>query len=59
VLLLDERGELKTLLELIQEKNRAQRKPPSFRADLRLHPGPDGGVFVLNKRDGTIRLLVP
>lgn len=59
VLLLDERGELKTLLELVRAKNREQRRPPSFRTDLRLHPGPDGTVFVLNKRDGTIRLLVP
>ena len=47
------------LLQLIQEKNAAQGKPPATRADLRFGPGSDGRIFVLNKRDGTIRLLVP
>lgn len=52
-------GESKTLLQLIQAKNAAQGKTPATRADLRFGLGPDGQVFVLNKRDGTIRLLVP
>ena len=30
-----------------------------MRADLRMGVGPNGQIFVLNKRDGTIRLLVP
>ena len=30
-----------------------------MRADLRFGAGPDNQVFILNKHDGTIRLLVP
>ncbi len=52
-------GAPKTLLELIQEKNAAQGKTAATRADLRFGQGPDGQIFVLNKRDGVIRLLVP
>jgi hypothetical protein len=56
--LLHEGGESKTLLQLIREKNARQGKPPASRADLRFAAGPDGRVFLLNKHDGTIRLLV-
>ena len=49
----------KTLLQLIQEKNTAQGKEPATRADMRLGLGPENQVFVLNKRDGIIRVLVP
>ena len=49
----------KTLLQLIQEKNIEQGKSPATRADLRFGTGPDSQIFLLNKRDGTIRLLVP
>ncbi len=52
-------GEAKTLLQLIQEKNGEQGKQPATRADLRFGAGPDGQVFIMNKQDGTIRLLVP
>ena len=52
-------GEAKTLLQLIQEKNREQGKDVATRADLRFGRGPTGEVFILNKHDGTIRLLVP
>ncbi|MSR35114.1 MAG: hypothetical protein EXR95_00515 [Gemmatimonadetes bacterium] len=45
--------------QLIRAKNEAQGKPKALRADRRLHPRPDGGVFVVNKNDWTIRLLVP
>ena len=58
-ILFNDKGTSKTLLQLIQEKNTAQGKPPAARADLRLGVGPQGQMFVLNKRDGTIRLLVP
>ena len=58
-ILFDVNGEAKTLLQLIQAKNVTQGKTPATRADLRFALGPDGQVFVLNKRDGTIRLLVP
>ena len=57
-ILFNQNGDSKTLLQLIQAKNVAQGKKPAPRADLRFGHGPDGQVFVLNKRDGTIRLLV-
>jgi glucose/arabinose dehydrogenase len=58
-ILLNDKGESKTLLQLSKEKNVAQGKPPATRADLRFGEGPNGQIFILNKRDGTIRLLVP
>jgi hypothetical protein len=57
--LLDDHGTSKTLLQLIKEKNSAQGKSPASRADLRFGEGHDGQIYILNKRDGTIRLLVP
>jgi hypothetical protein len=59
ILLNDGSGEAKTFLKLIQEKNAKQGKTPVTRADLRFGTGPDGQVLLLNKHDGTIRLLVP
>ena len=50
-------GAAKTVLQVIQEKNKAQGKKPATRADLRLSGGPDNQVFLLNKGDGTIRVL--
>ena len=58
-ILLTEGGEAKTFLKVIQEKNAKQGKMPTTRADLRFGVGPDGQVLLLNKHDGTIRLLVP
>jgi glucose/arabinose dehydrogenase len=52
-------GAARTMLEVIQEKNRAQGKAPATRSDLRLSLGPDNQVFLLNKGDGTIRVLAP
>ncbi|MBI3047169.1 MAG: PQQ-dependent sugar dehydrogenase [Acidobacteria bacterium] len=57
--LLNDGGESKTLLQVIREKNVKRGRPPASRADLRFGAGPDGRVFLLNKHDGTIRLLVP
>jgi hypothetical protein len=57
--LLDDKGTAKTLLAVIREKNAAQNRTAATRADLRFGLGPDGQVLLLNKRDGTIRLLVP
>jgi hypothetical protein len=57
--LFSDKGTDKTLLQLIKEKNAAQGKQPANRADLRFGEGPSGRVFILNKRDGTIRELVP
>jgi hypothetical protein len=52
-------GQTSTLLELIQRKNREQGREPATRTDMRFGWGPDGQVMLLNKYDGTIRLLVP
>ena len=57
-ILFDGGGESKTLLQLIKETNEKQGKKPATRADLRFGVGPDGQIFILNKRDGVIRLLV-
>ena len=58
-ILLNDRGTPKKLLQLIQEKNETQGKVRAVRADLRFGQGPQGQIFLLNKRDGVIRLLVP
>ena len=58
-ILLNDDGEPKTVLDLIREKNVEQGRAPASRADLRFAAGPDDQVFLLNKHDGTIRLLVP
>ena len=58
-ILLNDSGTSKTLLQLIQETNRAQGGSPATRADLRFGTGAEGQVFLLNKADSTIRLLVP
>jgi hypothetical protein len=52
-------GEPKTLLQLIRERNAQQGKQPASRADLRFGAGPEGRVFLLNKADGMIRVLMP
>ena len=56
VLLIDG-GEEKTLLELIQEKNKEQGVKLAQRAGFALRGRADGTVFLLNKRDGVIRIL--
>jgi hypothetical protein len=58
-ILFDDKGTTKTLLQLIQEKMQSQGKTPPKRTDMRINPGPQGKIFVLNKFDGIIRLLVP
>ncbi len=58
-ILLNHRGEAKTVLQVVQEKNEQQGKPPTDRVDLHLASGPDGQTLLLNKHDGTIRMLVP
>jgi len=58
-ILLNANGSPKTMLEVIQEKNKAQGKPPATRSDLRLSLGPDNQVLLLNKGDGTIRVFTP
>jgi hypothetical protein len=58
ILLLDG-GTPKTMLELIRAKNATQGKTPATRSDLRFGVGPDNQVFLLNKGDGTIRVIIP
>ncbi|MGE4056390.1 MAG: sorbosone dehydrogenase family protein, partial [Vicinamibacterales bacterium] len=52
-------GQTKTLLQLIQEKATAQGREPVLRADLRFGPANDGRIFVLNKADSVVRMIVP
>jgi hypothetical protein len=52
-------GANRTLLQLIQAKNVEQGRPPASRADLRFGAGPDGQVYLLNKQDGVVRMVVP
>lgn len=58
-ILFNDKGVAKTLLKIIQDTNVKQGKMPATRADLRFGAGPDGQIFLLNKGDGVIRLLVP
>ena len=57
-ILLNDNGVSKTFLQVIKEKNAAQGRTPATRADMRFAEGPDGQIFLLNKRDATIRLLI-
>jgi hypothetical protein len=59
ILLRGKDGQPTTLLQLIREQNTAQGKQPASRADLRFGSGSDGRAFLLNKADGTIRVVVP
>lgn len=56
-ILLKDNGANKTVLEIIQAKNESQGKDEAYRADVRLAHTNDGKLFLLNKRDGVIRLL--
>ena len=47
----------RTFLEIVQEKNRAQGQAPAARADLRFDANAAGQIFLLNKADGTIRVI--
>ncbi len=50
-------GPRRTALEIIQEKNRAQGKTAAARADLRFDATSTGQIVLLNKADGTIRVV--
>lgn len=58
-ILLNDGGTPKTLLDLIKASNARQGKQAATRADLRFGVGQDGQIFLLNKGDGIVRLLVP
>jgi len=55
--LLNDGGSNKLLMQLIKEKAASQNKPEVRKADMRFGFGPKEQIFVLNKRDGVIRLL--
>jgi len=51
-------GQNRTLLQLIQEKATAQGRQAVTRADLRFGAANDGRIFVTNKADSTVRMIV-
>jgi hypothetical protein len=57
--LLNHNGSAKTFLQVIGEKRASLGRGAAMRADLRFGTGPDNRVFLLNKQDNTVRLLVP
>ncbi len=57
--LLRDGGAVKTLLQLVNEKNAAQGRNRVSRVDLRFGSGPEGEPVLLNKQDGVVRMLVP
>jgi hypothetical protein len=57
VLLKQGDGNPKTLLQLAQEQNTKQGKSAATRTDTRLSGAADGRVFIINKADGTIRVI--
>jgi glucose/arabinose dehydrogenase len=56
--LFNDNGSVKTLLQVIREKNAQQGKQAATRADVRFGTGPDDQVFLLNKADGVVRRIV-
>jgi glucose/arabinose dehydrogenase len=58
-IMFNDHGTPKNLLQLIREKNAEQGREAALRADLRISVGARAQVFILNKHDGVIRLLVP
>ena len=58
-LMFNDNGTRKSLLQLIRETNAAQGRDAAPRADMRIGVGPNDQLFILNKRDGVIRLVVP
>jgi glucose/arabinose dehydrogenase len=49
----------KNLLALVRAKNQEQGRDPVDRVDLRLGVASGGRIFLLNKHDDTLRLIVP
>jgi len=56
--LINSSGAAKTMLAVVQEKNAAQGKKPATRVDLRINMGPENQIFLINKADGTIRVVL-
>jgi hypothetical protein len=58
-IMFNDKGQTKTLLDLVKAKAVEKGRKPPTRADLRYGEGPDGRIFILNKWDGVIREIVP
>jgi hypothetical protein len=54
----NDKGQPRTLLDLVKAKAVEKGRKPPTRADLRYGEGPDGRIFILNKWDGVIREIV-
>ena len=57
--LFNDGGETRTYLQLLQAKNRQQGRKPADRADVRFGQDAAGRIFLLNKADNTVRVIVP
>lgn len=55
--LLDAGDGPRSMLQLVQAENRRQGRSEASRTDLRMSPGPEGSIFLLNKHDGVIRVI--
>ena len=58
-ILFNDNGASKTFLQVVQAKNESLSRKSANRVDLRFGEGPGGQIFILNKWDGIIRLIVP
>ena len=50
-------AEPRTFLQIVQEKTQSQGRDPARRADMRFDANAAGQIFLLNKADGTIRVI--
>ena len=50
-------AEPRTFLQIVQEKTQSQGRDPARRADMRFDANAAGQIFLLNKADGTIRVM--
>lgn len=55
----NDRGQARTLLDLVKAKVAERGGKPPTRVDMRYGEGPNGRIFILNKWDGVIREIVP
>ncbi len=52
-------AEPRTFLQIVQEKTRSQGRAAAARADMRFDSNAAGQIVLLNKADGTIRVITP
>jgi hypothetical protein len=58
-IMFEDGGTQKNLLTLMQESAASAGRPIPGRADLRMAAGPSGEIFLMNRGDGTIRVITP